>query len=220
MPQRFVDRLRARVSRSTRSSKPGIATPSGVCCRRPTSRSRRSSTATCFRRATRLRWVQSPAVGVGSLMFPELLASSVVLTSARGIRARAIAEHVHRRHDRARAPAAARAPRAGRASLGAGRARGPGVGRADAVGAGGWASSASARSASRSRGWRVPFGLRCPAIRAPRRSPSRRARRRRRGLRPGSPARICSRRATSSCSSCRTRRRRKRAHRPRASSIG
>ena len=35
-----------------------------------------------------------PAVGVGSLMFPELLASPVVLTSARGIRARSIAEHV------------------------------------------------------------------------------------------------------------------------------
>jgi D-2-hydroxyacid dehydrogenase (NADP+) len=47
-----------------------------------------------FPAATRLRWVQSPAVGVGSLMFPELLASPVVITSARGIRARAIAEHV------------------------------------------------------------------------------------------------------------------------------
>ena len=47
-----------------------------------------------FASATRLRWVQSPAVGVGSLMFPELLASEVVLTSARGIRARSIAEHV------------------------------------------------------------------------------------------------------------------------------
>jgi phosphoglycerate dehydrogenase-like enzyme len=47
-----------------------------------------------FPAATRLRWVQSPAVGVGSLMFPELLASAVVVTSARGIRARAIAEHV------------------------------------------------------------------------------------------------------------------------------
>jgi len=47
-----------------------------------------------FPSATRLRWVQSPAVGVGSLMFPELLASDVVITSARGIRARAIAEHV------------------------------------------------------------------------------------------------------------------------------
>lgn len=47
-----------------------------------------------FASAKRLRWIQSPAVGVGSLMFPELLASPVVLTSARGIRARSIAEHV------------------------------------------------------------------------------------------------------------------------------
>jgi phosphoglycerate dehydrogenase-like enzyme len=47
-----------------------------------------------FPSAVRLRWVQSPAVGVGSLMFPELLASEVVVTTARGIRARAIAEHV------------------------------------------------------------------------------------------------------------------------------
>src|SRR5262249_45082894 len=47
-----------------------------------------------FPSATRLKWVQSPAVGVGSLMFPELLAGPVVITSARGIRARSIAEHV------------------------------------------------------------------------------------------------------------------------------
>jgi phosphoglycerate dehydrogenase-like enzyme len=47
-----------------------------------------------FESATRLRWVQSPAVGVGGLMFTELLASPVVITSARGIRARSIAEHV------------------------------------------------------------------------------------------------------------------------------
>jgi phosphoglycerate dehydrogenase-like enzyme len=47
-----------------------------------------------FPSASRLRWVQSPAVGVGSLMFPELLSSPVVLTSARGIRARPIAEHI------------------------------------------------------------------------------------------------------------------------------
>src|SRR4029453_7604998 len=47
-----------------------------------------------FPAAARLRWVQSPAVGVGSLMFPELLASPIVITTARGIRARAIAEHV------------------------------------------------------------------------------------------------------------------------------
>src|SRR5262249_49322464 len=49
---------------------------------------------TVFPRATRLRWVQSPAVGVGYLMFPEFRDSPVVLTSARGIRARSIAEHV------------------------------------------------------------------------------------------------------------------------------
>jgi phosphoglycerate dehydrogenase-like enzyme len=47
-----------------------------------------------FPSATRLQWVQSPAVGVGSLMGPELLASDVVITSARGVRARAMAEHV------------------------------------------------------------------------------------------------------------------------------
>ena len=47
-----------------------------------------------FPAATRLRWVQSPAVGVGSLLYPELVASELVVTTARGIRARAIAEHV------------------------------------------------------------------------------------------------------------------------------
>ena len=47
-----------------------------------------------FESARRLRWVQSPAVGVGSLLFPALVQSDVVLTTARGIRARAIAEHV------------------------------------------------------------------------------------------------------------------------------
>jgi phosphoglycerate dehydrogenase-like enzyme len=47
-----------------------------------------------FQSGTRLKWVQSPAVGVGRLMYPELLASPVILTSARGIRARSMAEHV------------------------------------------------------------------------------------------------------------------------------
>jgi phosphoglycerate dehydrogenase-like enzyme len=47
-----------------------------------------------FASASRLRWVQSPAAGIGSLMFPELHASDVVVTTARGIRARSIAEHV------------------------------------------------------------------------------------------------------------------------------
>ena len=47
-----------------------------------------------FASLTRLRWVQSPAVGVGHLLYPEMIASPIVITNARGIRARAIAEHV------------------------------------------------------------------------------------------------------------------------------
>jgi phosphoglycerate dehydrogenase-like enzyme len=47
-----------------------------------------------FPSLSRLRWIQSPAVGVGSLLFPEMIASAVTVTSARGIRARAMAEHV------------------------------------------------------------------------------------------------------------------------------
>src|SRR5262245_316929 len=43
---------------------------------------------------TRLRWIQAPLVGVNQLMSPELVASDVVVTNARGIRARAVAEHV------------------------------------------------------------------------------------------------------------------------------
>jgi phosphoglycerate dehydrogenase-like enzyme len=47
-----------------------------------------------FASLPRLRWVQSSAAGVGSMMGPDLAASPVVVTSARGVRARAIAEHV------------------------------------------------------------------------------------------------------------------------------
>ena len=50
--------------------------------------------ADIFASLTRLKWVQSPAAGVGGLMYPALVASDVVITSARGIRARAMAEHV------------------------------------------------------------------------------------------------------------------------------
>jgi phosphoglycerate dehydrogenase-like enzyme len=42
----------------------------------------------------RLKWVQAPAVGVGHILSEEMIASPIVLTSARGVRARAIAEHV------------------------------------------------------------------------------------------------------------------------------
>lgn len=44
--------------------------------------------------APRLRWVQSPAAGVGFMLTPEMAASGVVLTNMKGVRARAIAEHV------------------------------------------------------------------------------------------------------------------------------
>ncbi len=47
-----------------------------------------------FSSLTRLKWVQSPATGVGGMLGPELIASPIVVTSARGVRARAIAEHV------------------------------------------------------------------------------------------------------------------------------
>jgi phosphoglycerate dehydrogenase-like enzyme len=47
-----------------------------------------------FASADRLRWIQSPAAGVGGLLFPELRASRVVVTNARGIHGDAMAEHV------------------------------------------------------------------------------------------------------------------------------
>ena len=50
--------------------------------------------ADIFPSLTRLRWVQSPAVGVGGLMYPAILASDVTITTARGVRARSMAEHV------------------------------------------------------------------------------------------------------------------------------
>ena len=43
---------------------------------------------------SRLMWVQAPAVGVGHILSEEMIASPIVLTSARGVRARAMAEHV------------------------------------------------------------------------------------------------------------------------------
>jgi phosphoglycerate dehydrogenase-like enzyme len=47
-----------------------------------------------FPSATRLRWLQVPAVGVGHLLYPAMVESPVVITNARGIRAGAMAEHV------------------------------------------------------------------------------------------------------------------------------
>jgi phosphoglycerate dehydrogenase-like enzyme len=44
--------------------------------------------------ARQLRWVHSPAAGVGSMLFPEMLDSAVVLSNSRGMSAETIAEHV------------------------------------------------------------------------------------------------------------------------------
>jgi phosphoglycerate dehydrogenase-like enzyme len=44
--------------------------------------------------APRLRWIHSPAVGVGSMLFPEMVRSQVVMTNARGRSSTTIAEHV------------------------------------------------------------------------------------------------------------------------------
>jgi phosphoglycerate dehydrogenase-like enzyme len=46
-----------------------------------------------FRSASRLRWIQVTAAGVGHVLFPELVESDVVVTNGRGIHAVAMAEH-------------------------------------------------------------------------------------------------------------------------------
>lgn len=44
--------------------------------------------------APRLRWVHSPAAGVGTLLFPAMIDSPVVVSNSRGMSAEPIAEHV------------------------------------------------------------------------------------------------------------------------------
>jgi phosphoglycerate dehydrogenase-like enzyme len=44
--------------------------------------------------APRLRWIHSPAAGVGGMMYPEMVESPIVVTNARGVSADTIAEHV------------------------------------------------------------------------------------------------------------------------------
>jgi len=50
-------------------------------------------TAAHVRTATRLRWIHSPAAGVGSMLSPEMIASPIVMTNSRGTSAVTIAEH-------------------------------------------------------------------------------------------------------------------------------
>jgi phosphoglycerate dehydrogenase-like enzyme len=47
-----------------------------------------------FGAARRLRWIHSPAAGVGSMLFPAVVESSVLLSNSRGVSADPIAEHV------------------------------------------------------------------------------------------------------------------------------
>jgi phosphoglycerate dehydrogenase-like enzyme len=47
-----------------------------------------------FLAAPRLRWIHSPSAGIGGMLFPELVASPVVLTNSRGMAADTMAEHV------------------------------------------------------------------------------------------------------------------------------
>lgn len=47
-----------------------------------------------FVAAPRLQWIHSAAAGVGSLLYPELAASDVVLTNSAGVHAVPMAEHV------------------------------------------------------------------------------------------------------------------------------
>ena len=47
-----------------------------------------------FAQAQKLRWIHSPAAAVHQLMFPELVASDVILTNAREVHGPVVAEHV------------------------------------------------------------------------------------------------------------------------------
>ncbi len=44
--------------------------------------------------ARSMRWVHSPAAGIGGMLFPAMVQSAVVLTNSRGISADTIAEHI------------------------------------------------------------------------------------------------------------------------------
>lgn len=46
-----------------------------------------------FALAPSLKWVHSPAAGVGAMLFPEMRASDVLLSNSRGMNARPVAEH-------------------------------------------------------------------------------------------------------------------------------
>ena len=47
-----------------------------------------------LRAAPRLRWIHSPAAGVGSMLFPEMVERPVLITNSRGMSSETMAEHV------------------------------------------------------------------------------------------------------------------------------
>jgi len=47
-----------------------------------------------FAAAAALRWIHSPAAGVGGMLFPEMVASPILITNSRGMSADTIGEHV------------------------------------------------------------------------------------------------------------------------------
>lgn len=92
MPAEHVHSLRARFPQHT------FVSPSNVC----ESRDLLSQADVAFmsradehdlKSATRLKWIQVPAVGVRSWLTPFMRSSDIVLTNAKGVRSRAIAEH-------------------------------------------------------------------------------------------------------------------------------
>jgi phosphoglycerate dehydrogenase-like enzyme len=44
--------------------------------------------------ARRLKWIHSPAAGVGGMLFPEMIESDITITNSRGMSAETMAEHV------------------------------------------------------------------------------------------------------------------------------
>ena len=48
----------------------------------------------CFARAKKLRWISFGSAGLNHTLFPELMASDIILTTMSGVHPTAIAEHV------------------------------------------------------------------------------------------------------------------------------
>jgi len=93
IPQASVERLRGDFPQHTFLHAPGDPEALGVI---PEAEAAFMGTMQReqFLAAGRLRWVHSPAAGVGGMLFPEMVASPVIITNSRGMSADTIAEHV------------------------------------------------------------------------------------------------------------------------------